>query len=87
MHWNPPVRPNGVITHYTLYISHENGAVEVFNTDGQSTSYNVTNLLPYELISVRVTASTRIGEGPAATEEIRTTQARKYAKMHTTKDS
>ena len=52
--------------------------MEVFNTDGQSTSYNVTDLLPYELISVRVTASTRIGEGPAATKEIRTDQARMY---------
>ena len=70
------MRPNGVIIHYTLYIRHENGAVEVFNTDGPSTSYNVTNLLPYELISVMVTASTRIGEGPAATDEIRTAEAR-----------
>ena len=52
------------------------GAVdsEVFTTDGESTSYNVTDLQPYELISVRVTASTCIGEGPAVTEEIRTAQ-------------
>ena len=70
------MRPNGVIIRYTLHIGHENGAVEVYTADGQSTSYNVTNLLPYELISVRVTASTRIGEGPAATDEVRTAQAR-----------
>ena len=73
------MRPNGVITGYTLYIGHENGAVEVFTTDGESTSYNVTDLQPYELISVRVAASTRIGEGPAVTEEIRTAQARMHA--------
>ena len=76
------MRPNGVIIQYTLYIGHENGAVEVFNTDGQLTLYNVTNLLPYELISVMVTASTRIGEGPAATEEIRTAQTRMYRVEH-----
>ena len=81
------MRPNGVIIHYTLYIGHKNGAVDVFNADGQSTSYNVTNLLPYELISVRVTASTRIGEGPAATEEIQTAQARTYTIMHVTQGS
>ena len=72
------MRPNGVITGYTLYIGHENEAVEVINTDGQTTSYNVTNLLPYELINVAVTASTRIGEGPAVTNEIRTAQACMY---------
>lgn len=76
MYWNPPQIPNGVVTGYTLYIGHENGAVEVFSTDEQTTSYNVTNLFPYELISVKVTASTRIGEGPAAISEIRTAQTR-----------
>ena len=48
----------------------------MFSTDEQTTSYNVTNLFPYELISVKVTASTRVGEGPAAINEIRTAQAR-----------
>ena len=73
------MQPNGVVTGYTLYIGRENGAIEVFTTDGESTSYNITNLFPYELISVRVTASTLVGEGPAVTEEIRTAQARMYA--------
>lgn len=52
--------------------------VDVFNVDGQSTSYNITNLLPYELVRVEVTASTQIGESPSAANEIRTAQACVY---------
>ena len=79
VHWSPPRRPNGVITHYTLYISYENGVVDLFTTDGQSTSYIITNLLPYQHISVEVSASTRIGEGPRSSDmEIRAAQARTY---------
>lgn len=78
VYWNPPMRPNGVITRYTLYIGYEtqSGEINVFNTDGQSTSYNVSNLLPYQEISIEVTASTRIGEGPSSVHETRTAQAR-----------
>ena len=71
------MRPNGVITRYTLYVGRGSGVIDVFNTDGQSASYNITNLLPYEHVTVAVTASTRVGEGPSSTSDIRTAQARK----------
>lgn len=80
VYWSPPVRPNGVITRYTLYIGHDGGAIDVFNTDRQSTSYSITNLLPYQHVTVAVTASTRIGEGPSSTNDVRTAQARKLKK-------
>jgi hypothetical protein len=78
VHWSPPLRPNGVITRYNLYIGYESqsGEIEVFNTNGQSTFYNISNLLPYQQISIEVTASTRVGEGPSFVHETRTAQAR-----------
>ena len=78
VYWSPPLRSNGVVTRYTLYIGYEtqSGVIDVFITDGQSTSYNVSNLLPYQQISIEVTASTRIGEGPSSVHETRTAQAR-----------
>lgn len=78
VHWSPPLRPNGVITRYTLYAGHDSGAVDVFNTDGRSTSYNITNLLPYQHVTVALTASTSVGEGPSSTSDVRTAQARTY---------
>ena len=77
VHWSPPLRPNGVITRYTLYIGHDSGAIDVFHTDGRSTTYNITNLLPYQHVTVAVTASTSVGEGPSSTSDVRTAQARK----------
>ena len=48
----------------------------MFTTGGRSTSYNISNLLPYQQISIEMTASTRIGEGPSSVHETRTAQAR-----------
>ena len=75
VHWNPPVVSNGVVIRYTLYIGYENGSVDVFHVDWETTSYNITNLNPYEQISVNVTASTHAGEGPNSVNKIRTAQA------------
>lgn len=78
--WSPPRVPNGIITRYTLYIGFEDGSVEVFYVNGQSTSYNVTNLLPYQIISVQISASTVIGEGPRTSSvEVQTAQAGKIS--------
>ena len=75
VHWTPPAVSNGVITHYTLYIGYENGELDVFSLDRDTTSYNITNLNPYEQISINVTASTHVGEGPSSGNKIRTAQA------------
>ena len=76
--WRPPRVPNGVITHYTLYVGFEDGSVDVFYVNGESTSYNITNLQPYQIISVEISASTSVGEGPRSYKmEVQTAQAGK----------
>ena len=68
--------PNGIITGYVVYITYANRSVDVFNTYGQITSYNVTNLIPHQQISIAVAATTHIGEGPtSAMQFTRTAQA------------
>lgn len=64
--WNSPPTPNGIITSYTLYINYTDGSpVMVIHTNSDSTSYTVMGLQPYQMVSVRVSASTAAGEGPA----------------------
>ena len=76
VHWSPPMIPNGIITHYTLYVCYGNGtAAANISLDGEATSHNITSLHPYQQITVKVTASTQIGEGPSSTSSIRTAQA------------
>ena len=63
--WVPPSVPNGVITHYTLYIDYnDRSPVTVVQSSAPSTSYVVTGLQPHQLISVTISASTIVGEGP-----------------------
>ena len=76
--WSPPRVPNGIIIRYTLYVSFEDGSVDVFYVDGESTLYNITNLLPYQIIDVQISASTSVGEGPRSSSvEVQTAQAGK----------
>ena len=73
--WRPPRVPNGVITRYTLYVGFEDGSVDVFYVNGESTLYNITNLQPYQIISIEISASTSIGEGPRSSSvEVHTAQ-------------
>ena len=74
--WSPPIVPYGIITGYTIYVDYENRTHDVFYVDGQSTSYNITGLFPYQIISVDIAASTVIGEGPHSLQlEVQTAQA------------
>ena len=76
--WSPPRVPNGIIVRYTLYVRFEDGSVDVFYASGESTSYNITNLLPYQIINVQISASTSVGQGPCSSEiEVQTAQAGK----------
>jgi len=34
--WSPPAKPNGIITHYTLYFKAENGTSWTRNSNGAS---------------------------------------------------
>ena len=72
MKWSPPSSPNGIIVLYTVYINHS-AAIHV---NGSNTHYFLEGLLPYQQISVSVSASTMIGEGPRSGEKmVRTHQA------------
>lgn len=58
--WIPPDHENGGITHYNVYINYSSKAVSY---SAAGTSLNVTNLPSSVSITVRVSASTRVGEG------------------------
>ena len=63
--WASPPTPNGVITSYTIYVNYTDGSpVEIIQSRSSTTSYVVTNLQPYQLILVEISASTSAGEGP-----------------------
>ncbi|TSL75304.1 Phosphatidylinositol phosphatase PTPRQ [Bagarius yarrelli] len=66
--WNPPLNPNGKITHYTVYIlnlhSHKTQQ-QVTNT----TSIILTGLDKYTQYRVRVAAWTAAGESPVSDED------------------
>jgi len=65
--WNAPLTPNGAITSYTLYINYTDmSPAAVIRSNSELTSYTVTDLQPYQMVSVRVSASTVAGEGPAS---------------------
>ena len=60
--WGPPLTPNGIITHYIIYIN-GNPRQSVNATSGtQNTS--IGDFVPYQTVNVRLSASTMVGEGP-----------------------
>ena len=52
----------GIITHYTLYVDYNNGMN--FNTTSTDNMYTISPLRPYQTVSVRISASTSVDEGP-----------------------
>lgn len=68
--------PNGVINAYTFYISFDNGSSIVLVDRTLTGTFILEGLLPYQLISVEVSANTSAGEGPKSNVDIiRTAQA------------
>ena len=64
--------PNGVIILYTVYV---NGSMDG-TTEGTVTVYTITDLLPYQLVTVSVSAHTAVGEGPESnTTSLRSMEA------------
>ena len=59
--WNTPVTPNGVITHYNVYTSNR---ILVDTVDSSLRNYVYSGLQPYQYVSICVSASTSVGEGP-----------------------
>ena len=63
--WEPPLIPNGIITHYTLYINYTNGSeISTRIVDSQFTLYILERLSPYQEVGVSISATTGGGEGP-----------------------
>ena len=76
--WSVPMTPNGIITHYTLYVDYKNGTVDPLTFQPSITSYIITGLSPYQQVGVKLSASTVIGAGPNSTrEDVRTAQTGK----------
>lgn len=62
--WTPPTVPNGIITHYTIYIDFGNGSTVTVYPQSADRQFNLTYLSPFQNVTARVTAFTMIGEGP-----------------------
>ncbi len=75
--WGPPAEPNGVIITYTLYVDYRNGTTTNFLTP--SAPFLLSPLRPYQTVSVQVSASTSVGEGPnTLSMEFTTVEAREF---------
>ena len=77
--WNitlPMTNGPGAITLYTIYVDSNEG---VNTADGTVLTYVIRNLVPYQLVTVQVSASTSAGEGArSAAETGRSSEARKW---------
>ncbi len=68
--------PNGVVTAYTFYVTFGNGSSIVLVDRRLTGTFTLEGLLPYQLVSVEVSANTSAGEGPKSNvDTIRTAQA------------
>lgn len=63
--WIEPTTPHGVVTSYNLYVNYSDGSpITAIQSGASATNYTLTNLQPYQLVTVQVSASTAVGEGP-----------------------
>ena len=72
--WQLPTTPNGIVTHYTLYINYTNGSkIFIKVVESQFSLYLIEGLSPYQLVSVSISATTLGGEGPLSSTVYNTT--------------
>lgn len=64
--WTTPTRPNGVVTHYSIYLDYNNGSTATIYPGGADREYVLDNLSPFQTITARLSAHTVIGEGPSS---------------------
>ena len=80
--WSPPNIPNGVITAYTIYIDYNNDMLEagrIAVTNSSTSHFTLEDLLPFQLVTVEMTANTSVGEGPKSGPiEVRTNPTGMY---------
>lgn len=60
--------PNGRIAVYFIYVTVDSGPINSYPVYDETTVYTVTNLNPYSLVGISISASTMIGEGPLSQE-------------------
>ncbi|XP_069083629.1 phosphatidylinositol phosphatase PTPRQ [Pleurodeles waltl] len=65
--WDPPLKPNGLITHYTIYAM-EIETKRSFRMITSNNSYIITDLKKYTDYKMRVAASTTAGESSLSEE-------------------
>ncbi|KAG8439517.1 hypothetical protein GDO86_005642 [Hymenochirus boettgeri] len=61
--WDPPLNPNGLITHYTVYFMEMDTSIALKETTSER-QILITGLKKYTDYKMRVTASTAAGESP-----------------------
>ena len=67
--------PNGIITHYTLYINYTNGSeISTRTVDSQLKLLLLEGLRPHQQVGVSISASTVGGEGPQSDYVYNTTE-------------
>lgn len=78
MEWESPNVPNGVITYYTIYLQYDDEITSIISVSGNTTTFSLSDLQPYTLVRLQVSANTSAGEGPLSTvRETRTAQSSK----------
>ena len=72
--WQLPATPNGIVTHYTLYINYTNGTkIFIKVIESQFSLYLIEGLSPYQRVGVSISATTLAGEGPLSSAIYNTT--------------
>ena len=67
--------PNGIISHYTMYINYTNSSeISTRNVDSQLTVYLLEGLTPHQLVGISISATTGGGEGPQSNYVYNTTE-------------
>ena len=66
--WLPPEVPNGIITHYFIYINY-NGIHHKRQVGADISLYLLEELRPHQMVGIRISASTIAGEGPLSVEK------------------
>ena len=72
--WFPPELRYGVITNYTIIITFTNGTASMTRTSNTA-SLSISNLQPFQMINVSISARNSKGQGPPLTENFRTNQS------------
>ena len=77
--WSPPTTPNGIITQYRLSATLNGSPLPSIIVPRDDLTRVIDGLTPFGIVTVMISASTIVGEGPSSpTVTLRTLEARKY---------